>query len=170
MNNTIINTKDWERFFLLDLFDISLAKGDLKEGKCLPGKYPLISSGDKNNGTVCYTNGESSEDEKYNSTLFEGNCITLDMFCNAFYQQNSFFAVSHGRVNILTPKKDVNKYHLLYICTLLNREKYRFSYGRAVYSKDAKKIVIKLPVTQNGDPDWQYMEDYIKSLPYGDCI
>ena len=25
---------------------------------------------------------------------------------------------------------------------------------------------IKLPVTPNGEPDWRFMEDYIKSLPY----
>ena len=25
---------------------------------------------------------------------------------------------------------------------------------------------IKLPVTPSGEPDWQFMEDYIKSLPF----
>ena len=25
---------------------------------------------------------------------------------------------------------------------------------------------ISLPVDQSGDPDWKFMEDYIKSLPY----
>ena len=25
---------------------------------------------------------------------------------------------------------------------------------------------IKLPVTPEGNPDWQFMEDYIKSLPF----
>ena len=28
------------------------------------------------------------------------------------------------------------------------------------------KTQIKLPVTEKNDPDWQFMEDYIKSLPY----
>lgn len=26
--------------------------------------------------------------------------------------------------------------------------------------------VIKLPIDNNGKPEWQFMEDYIKSLPY----
>lgn len=48
----------------------------------------------------------------------------------------------------------------------MNREYYRFSYGRAVYSSVAEMMRIKLPVTPSGEPDWKFMEDYIKSLPY----
>ena len=33
-----------------------------------------------------------------------------------------------------------------------------------------KNIYVNLPVTPEGEPDWQFMEDYIKSLPYGDRI
>lgn len=29
---------------------------------------------------------------------------------------------------------------------------------------------LKLPVTSTGAPDWQFMEDYIKALPYRDRI
>lgn len=29
---------------------------------------------------------------------------------------------------------------------------------------------VKLPITPQGTPDWQFMEDYIKSLPYGDRL
>lgn len=29
---------------------------------------------------------------------------------------------------------------------------------------------IKLPATPDGKPDWQWMESYIKSLPYGDRL
>ena len=29
-----------------------------------------------------------------------------------------------------------------------------------------KNPIIKLPVDKDGKPDWQFMEDYIKSLPY----
>lgn len=116
-----------------------LPTGDLKFNNCIPGKYHLISSSENENGVVCYTNGNSTISVKDNSKVFKGGCITLDMFCNAFYQENSFFAVAHGRVNILLPKICMNKYHQLYICTLLNKEKYRYSYGRAVYSNVEKK-------------------------------
>jgi len=29
-----------------------------------------------------------------------------------------------------------------------------------------EKLNIKLPADKNGNPDWKFMEDYIKSLPY----
>lgn len=33
-----------------------------------------------------------------------------------------------------------------------------------------KDTIIKLPVNENDNPDWNYMENYIKSLPYGDRL
>lgn len=159
-------------FSIEQIFDVQLAKGDLKEDSCEIGEYPLITSGIDNFGVATFTNGKSLFGDQEDSELFNGNCITLDMFCNAFYRDNPFFAVSHGRINILIPRLNLNKYHLLYICTLLNYEKFRFSYGRAVYKEVAKKMQIKLPVCSENNltPNWQFMEDYIKSLPYGDCL
>lgn len=92
------------------------------------------------------------------------------MFCNAFYQDHPFFAVSHGRVNILTPKFSMNKHMALFITTLINHENFRFAYGRAVYSNVISDLTIKLPTDPKGNPDWQFMENYIKSLPYSDLI
>ena len=86
------------------------------------------------------------------------------MFGNTYYQAEPFYAVSHGRVNILTAKFKLNKYIGLFISTLINQEQFKYSYGRAVYSNVASNMIIKLPVTASGEPDWQFMENYIKSL------
>lgn len=158
-------------FTIDNFFDIKLPKGDLKEGFYEEGEHPLITSGVNNFGILGYTNGKSTIGDQYDSVIFDGNCITLDMFCNAFYREKPFYAVSHGRINVLTPKIDLNKFHLLYICTLLNYEQFRFSYGRAVYSNVAKKMLIEIPVKDdNISPDWDYIEDFIKQLPYADKI
>ena len=53
-----------------------------------------------------------------------------------------------------------------FLCGVLRKEQCEFAYGRQIRLNDAKKIRIKLPVTKEGNPDWQFMEDYIKSLPY----
>ena len=29
---------------------------------------------------------------------------------------------------------------------------------------------MKLPADMDGNPDWQFMENYIKALPYGDRL
>ena len=46
----------------------------------------------------------------------------------------------------------------------------RFSYGRTIGEKDMDEFIIKLPIDSDGEPDWKFMEDYIKALPYGDRL
>lgn len=157
-----LNTDEWKMFNIYDLFEVQLSKGDIMADRVEDGEIPLISSGETNNGIIKYITKEG--DGK--AETFPANTITLDMFCHANYQDKEYFAVGHGRVNVLMPKFKLNRYIGLFICTLINREEYRFSYGRAVYSSVAEKMRIKLPVTSEGTPDWQFMEDYIKSLPY----
>ena len=153
-----MNTSSWKYFLLGDMFRVVLTKGDIKANDMEYGSIPLISSGEGNNGVVKYISKEG--DGK--AEMFPDNTITLDMFCHANYQDKEYFAVGHGRVNVLIPKFNINSYVGLFICSLINREKYRFSYGRAVYSTVAEKIKIKLPVTPAGTPDWKFMEDFVK--------
>ena len=164
--NMKLNTDEWKYYTIGDLFRVELTKGDIKADEVDSGEIPLISSGEGNNGVVKYI----SKDGDGKAEMFPDNTITLDMFCHANYQGLPYYAVGHGRVNILFPKFELNKYIGIFICTLINREVYRFSYGRAVYSTVAEKMKIKLPVTPSGTPDWQFMEDYIKSLPYSKNI
>ena len=64
----------------------------------------------------------------------------------------------------------MNKYIGLFLCMVIDAEKYRFSYGRTLTKTYFTSSKIKLPATKEGKPDWQWMEDYIKSLPYSNCI
>jgi predicted nucleotidyltransferase len=54
----------------------------------------------------------------------------------------------------------------LFISTLIKKEKYRFNYGRKWHVDRMRESTIKLPVKIDGTPDWEFMENYIKSLPY----
>lgn len=155
-----LNTHLWKEFTIGDYFDVYLSSGDLKIDDCEPGNIPLISSGSTNNGIVGYI--DEKGDGK--AQIFKANCITVDMFCNAFYQNGDFYAVSHGRVNILCPKFKCNLQIGLFICSIIKKEQFKYSYGRAVYSSEKARMIIKLPSTPDNEPDWNYMEQYIKSL------
>lgn len=157
---------DWKEFRINDLFTVELSKGDIKEDDVETGNVPLVSSGENNNGIVKHIIPEG--DGK--AVMFDGNKITIDMFGNAFYQREPFYAVSHGRVNILSPKFLLNQYIGLFIISIIKKEQFKYSYGRAVYSNVAGNMIIKIPVTVNGDPDWNFMENYIKNLSYGDRL
>ena len=54
----------------------------------------------------------------------------------------------------------------MFLSTILRKEKYRFNYTRKMGTARLEKSQIKLPATPQGEPDWQFMENYIKSLPY----
>ena len=155
-----LNTHLWKEFTIGDYFDVYLSSGDLKIDDCEPGNIPLISSGSTNDGIVGYI--DEKGDGK--AQIFKANCITVDMFCNAFYQNGDFYAVSHGRVNILCPKFKCNLQIGLFICSIIKKEQFKYSYGRAVYSSEIARMIIKLPSTPDNEPDWNYMEQYIKSL------
>lgn len=157
-----LNTPLWKEFTIGDYFDVYLSSGDLKIDDYEPGNIPLISSGSTNNGIVGYI--DEKGDGK--AQIFKANCITVDMFCNAFYQNEDFYAVSHGRVNILCPKFKCNLQIGLFICSIIKKEQFKYSYGRAVYSSEIARMIIKLPSTPDNEPDWNYMEQYIKSIKH----
>ncbi|MBQ9254345.1 MAG: restriction endonuclease subunit S [Bacteroidales bacterium] len=152
-----MDTTNWQWFKIGDLFDIELSRGDIKYKQSIQGDIPLVSAGESNNGIVGYID-EAGDGI---AEIFKGNNITVDMFCNVYYQKDRFYSVSHGRVNILTPKFSMNKYIALFITSLINREKYKYSYGRAVYSNETANITIKLPAKDN-KPDWDYIEKFVK--------
>lgn len=119
------------------------------------------------------------------SYIEDGNAITIgDTTATCFYQEERFVTGDH----MIVIRADwLNTYIGLFIVSLLNYEQYRYSYGRAYLIDRVKETVLKLPICRNNDglpiidatkrfsnegyiPDWQFMEEYIKSLPYGDRI
>lgn len=141
------------------------------------GEIPFIGATESSNGVTEYYSlidiEENNKDERSNNhdiskKIFNGNCITVSnngsVGC-AFYQLNEF-TCSHD-VNVLLLKdKEWNIYIALFICTLIELEKFRWTFGRKWRPARMPHSEIKLPVTKTGIPDWQFMESYIKSLPY----
>ena len=54
----------------------------------------------------------------------------------------------------------------MFIVTLLRLEQFRFSYGMTGKKERLESFTIKLPINKKNEPDWEFMENYIKSLPY----
>ena len=123
------------------------------------GKIPLVSSSENNNGVIEFTDLKP----KYN------NCLTIGKIGGTtFYQSMPFIATSD--VTILTPNIPFNQYIGLFMSTILNQEKYKWNYGRQIRLNDCQKLCIKLPTTAENNPDWEFMENYIKSLPYSSSL
>lgn len=175
------NVTDWKEFVFTDIFELRGGFYNKKPEHSIEGNVPFLASTEANNGVTeyyCIDDIEQwdkvgNEDYSLEKKLFDGNCIAVTVngsVCNAFYQPERF-TCSHDITTLYLKKHPLNPYIGLFLCTMIMMDKYRWSYGRKPH--DVKKFgqsTIKLPVDAKGNPDWQFMEDYIKSLPYGDRL
>lgn len=153
-----IDTSGWKEFRVGDLFEACLSKDDIQPKDFVEGKTPLVSSGKENNGIIAFV-----EDKK--ARLWEENTLTIDMFGKVFYQESPYFAVSHGRVNILLPKISMTKGCLQFIgCAIEKVASQKYAFNEMCTGTKVLKNNIKLPTTHNGAPDWAYMESYMENL------
>jgi len=154
-----IDTYTWKSVPLTDLFEPVLSEGDNKANRLEDGDIPLISSGSFNNGIA-----KMVKEGDGVSKMFTGNVLTIDMFGKAFYQPNPFLTVSHGRVNILLPKFEMTPAIGLFFATLLNRE-YRDKYSFTTMCNQNQLLNESLIIPwKDNQPDFAYMEQYIRSL------
>ena len=153
----LINIDEWSEFKITDLFDMSLPKGDLQVKKVEDGDVPLITPSNFNNGMLQRISKHSP------STLYKKGSLTVDMFGNAYYQEEDFFVTAHGHVNVLIPKIVLNEYTGTFLASAIRAmflDKYDFS--EMCTLKVLKMKSIKLPVASAGKPNWQYMDNYMQ--------
>lgn len=154
----------WKEFCLGDIFDIRKGKR-LTSDDQTEGEIPYIGAIDSNNGVANYI-GQGA--------IHEGNTISLSYngsVGEAFYQPKPFWATDDVNVLYFRPENNVsfNKYIALFFCAVLRQEKYRYSYGRKWVLESMRTTTVKLP-SKEGNPDFKFMENYMRSLPYGDRI
>ena len=190
-----LDIKDWQEFKLSDLFDMKNGYFNNKPEtiETLPSDNPIpfLGATAENNGVTDYCDIESiklsdktgQDDNTLEGKIFEGNCITITnngSVCHAYYQQIKFTS-SHDET-ICNPKFELNFFRAMFICSIINRERYKWSYGRKLHDLNkSKNIIIKLPIQHDDEkkpiinkslqysvegyvPDWEFMENYIKSL------
>ena len=151
----------WEEYELGKLFRIEKGKR-LTKADMIEGDDNFLGAIDSNNGVRQKITADK---------LWAPNCITVNYngsVGEAFYQANPFWASDD--INVLYPQNwTLNKYIGLFIATVIKAERPKFNYGRKWKKEIMEKSVIKLP-SKNGKPDFEYMEAYIKALPYSDRI
>jgi type I restriction enzyme M protein len=152
-NTSKLNTDKWKTFFYKDILEITrgqrLIKNDREEGR-----LPYFSASEINNGCTDFIS---------NPLFIEKNAIIYTTFGDAYYVETEFTA--SDEISIFK-NKNLNKYNALFIATVIQQNKYKYAFGRKAFKNKFIKDKINLPVTPQGEPDWQFMENYIKSLPY----
>lgn len=120
-----------------------------------------IGAKKKSNGVMTYVQQNDKLTTKGNCIVFIGDGQGSVGY--SLYQSEDFI----GSTTLIAGYNErLNKYNALFLVSILDLERYRYSFGRKFNKKAVINTNIKLPVDSDGNPDWQFMEDYIKSLPY----
>jgi hypothetical protein len=116
-----------------------------------------------NNGVLAYVNSNGNEKmiQKGNSIAFIRNGEGSMGF--SIYKAEDFIATSDISVGY---SEKLNREIGLFITTVADqiRGKYNFGYKRS--DTRLKKEKLKLPIDKKGQPDYEYMENFIKKIEY----
>lgn len=183
-----LKVAEWKWFRYDEVFEICKGFYNKKPKENPQGKIPFIGATDSNNGVTSMHDMETIElasktGEAPNAALedkiFGANCITVSNNGSvgyAFYQPKDFTCSHDVNPLYLNKKwrKKLNVYISMFLCSLIEKERFRWAYGRKWRPVRMPDSLIKLPAIKTAageyDPDWQWMEDYIKGLPYSGCL
>ncbi|WP_323842111.1 restriction endonuclease subunit S, partial [Moraxella sp. 7664RN] len=67
-------------------------------------------------------------------------------------------------VTALLPKINLTKSAMLYICLMISIQRDKFSHGYSINNERLSAQKIMLPIDNNSNPNWQFMEDFTKNI------
>ena len=152
-----LNELKWKAFDIHEVFpDVKRGKR-LKTDDHIVGNMPYVSSSAVNNGVDNFIGNKDG-------VRIFNDCITLansGSVGTAFYHPYSFVASDH-----VTKLKNVKftKYINLFIATIANRLSEKYSFNREINDKRLGREKIMLPVDDSGQPDYAFMEAYMKAV------
>lgn len=153
-----LSDRKWCFFTFDDLFFISSSKDTVAE-RLEAGIIPYVSSTFFDNGVSRWVAEEPGQGANTITVARNGSVGA------AFYQPYPYCA-SPDDIRIFKLKGEFNIFIGMFLTTIIGFEKYRFNYGRKWGTSRMKQTKVKLPVDNEERPDWQFMENYIKNLPY----
>ncbi|MBR6992605.1 MAG: restriction endonuclease subunit S [Methanobrevibacter sp.] len=146
----------WKEFSLTNIGTIKSGK-DITKKDMINGKTPYVSSTANNNGISAYINN--------NNETLEGHCISINRNGSvgyAFYHPYS--ALFSNDCRKLTTEHNANKYISLFIVNQIKAQKDKYNYGYKMGTNRLEKQKIMLPIDANGNPNYEYMEQYMINL------
>lgn len=151
-----VDTREWGEFRVGELFDAE--RGKVKNIQPLtPGATPIIAAGAYNQGIA----GMYAIDSAYK------NRITVS--CNGAGCGSTFYHPYEFNVNgdaiTLIEKKCMSDRAKQFVACILNATFTRkFSYEEKCSPQKALAEAMRLPIDKTGQPDWGYMEEYMRKV------
>lgn len=164
-----LDTTDWQEFEVQELFNVIYGV-NLELVNCIetdkndPEAVAFVSRTASNNGVSAFVKPVPGVEPQPADTITVaggGSVLATFLQTQPFYSGRDLY--------LLYPKESIPHKAKLFIATLIKANKYRYNYGRQA-NVTLPHLRLRLPVISDGKPDWQWMESYIKSLPYGDRL
>ena len=148
-----LNQADWREFFIEDVATIESGR-DIYEDERKEGNTPYVSSSSQNNG-VCHFVSNNNETK-------EAGCISVNRNGSvgyAFYHPYpALYSNDCRKLRMKVPSKHAG----IFIAAQITAQRGKYSYGYKMGTGRLKRQLILLPATADGEPDWAYMEQYIR--------
>ncbi len=151
-----VDTREWGSFALGTLFNIVKGKR-LTKAEMKSGKIPFIGSSALNNGCTAMIGNDKNQHPENTITVCYNGSVG-----ETFYQDQPYIASDD--VNVLYPKFTMNRQIALFIVPLIKGVSSRYDYIDKWKKEAMEADKIYLPIDKNGDPDWDYMEEYMKMV------
>ena len=162
MSKLALNNVEWGEFFIggkTGLFNITSTSSGIDKNKLnqSEGNIPYITRSEENNGINLFVSDE--QNSKYQKDT--GGVITIGLDTQTvFYQPQEFYTGQN--IQILKNEK-LSKFSSLFIIPLLKIQMEKFNWGgNGATLTRLKRTRIVLPIDSYGNPNWKFMEDYIK--------
>ena len=147
----------WKTFRFTEVFQEIQRGKRLTKANQTNGPKPYISSTSENNGVDAFIGNETGV-RKFEDVLTLANSGSVG---STFYQQFEFVASDH--VTALK-SENADKYAYLFLSTVVKRLEEKYSFNREINDTRIKREKIILPADKQGNPNFQYMSDFVKKL------
>ena len=175
-----IDTHEWREFVYSSIFDVQKGFYNKKPDHNYSGDIPFLGATERCNGVTEYYALEDIEaasktgddnNSDISEKIFPGKslCVTNNGSVGCAFYQPISFTCSHDVNPLYILNGSFDMYNALFVATVIELDKYRWAYGRKWRPERMVKSTIRLPaILKDGEyiPDWEYMSDYIRNLPY----
>lgn len=153
-----IDQKNWDAFLISDIFNISPGKR-LVAAKSTPGKRPFIGALDNSNGVARFVSDtNASLDKNVLGVNYNGNGMVIGFY----HPYECIFSDDVKRFHL--KHYEDNEFVLLFMKVAILQQKSKFGYLHKFNADRMENTRIMLPVTDDGEPDYKYMEQYAKNM------
>lgn len=147
----------WKAFVIEEIFEIKsgkrLTKADMKTGN-----LPFIGAADSNNGITGFVaNKNETRDSNVLGVNYNGSVAE-----SFYHPYQCIFSDDVKRFSL--KHMTGNKYIYLFIKVMITKQKNKYKYGYKFNERRMRRQKILLPATSSGEPDYQFMEDYMRQI------